>query len=142
MTALTMSRAEREAFLADVHVAILAVESTDRPPTATPVWYLYTPGGDVLISTDTTTRKYALLTAAGGATLCAQRETVPYAYVSVDGPVSIEPSTEEFRLELALRYLEADLARGYVESTASENHVLVRLSPQRWWTTDYAKLPS
>jgi PPOX class probable F420-dependent enzyme len=139
MSTLTMSRAEREAFLADVHVAVLAVESVNGPPMATPVWYLYTPGGDVLISTDTTTIKYRLLSGAGRATLCVQRETVPYAYVSVTGSVSIEPSTEDLRLELALRYLEADLARGYVESTVGEDHVLVRLSPQRWWTTDYSK---
>ena len=60
MTALSMSQAEREAFLAAVHVGVLAVESVDGPPVATPVWYLYEAGGDVLISTDTSTRKYTL----------------------------------------------------------------------------------
>ena len=135
-----MSRAEREAFLADVHVAVLAVESEDGPPTTAPVWYLYTPGGDVLISTDASSTKCVLMTSAGRATLCVQREQLPYAYVSVDGPVSIEPSTEEFRLEMALRYLDESYARGYVETTAGDGHVMVRLSPQRWRTTDYAKV--
>ena len=107
-----MSRAEREAFLADVHVGVLAVESEDGPPTAAPVWYLYTPGGDVLISTDGSSTKCVLMAAAGRATLCVQRERRPYAYVSVDGPVSIEPSTEEFRLEMALRYLDETLCPG------------------------------
>ena len=45
MTALSMSQAEREEFLADVHVGVLAVESADGPPTVTPVWYLYDAGG-------------------------------------------------------------------------------------------------
>jgi PPOX class probable F420-dependent enzyme len=141
MSALTMDRAEREGFLADVHVGVLAVEADDGPPMATPVWYLYAPGGDVLISTDGRSTKSALLAAAGQATLCVQRDELPYAYVSVDGAVAIEPSTEEFRLEMALRYLGAELAAAFVESTASEDHVLVRLTPQRWRTTDYAKAP-
>ena len=141
MSALTMDRADREAFLADVHVGVLAVESANGAPTTTPVWYLYAPGGDVLISTDLHSTKRALLAAAGRATLCAQRDALPYAYVSVDGPVAIEPSTEEFRLEMALRYLGAELAADFVEATEGEEHVLVRLTPQRWRTTDYAKLP-
>jgi len=140
MTALAMSQAEREAFLAAVHVGVLAVESVDGPPVATPVWYLYEAGGDVLISTDTSTKKYRLMQSAGRATLCAQREALPHAYVSVHGPVTIEPSTEEFRLEMAMRYVDERFARGYVESTAGDDHVMVRLSPQRWYTTDYAKL--
>ena len=140
MTALSMSQAEREAFLAAEHVGVLAVESVDGPPVATPVWYLYEAGGDVLISTDTSTKKYRLMESAGRATLCAQREALPYAYVSVDGPVTIEPSTEEFRLEMAMRYVDERFATGYVESTAGDDHVMVRLSPQRWYTTDYAKL--
>jgi PPOX class probable F420-dependent enzyme len=140
MSELSMGRAEREEFLADVHVGVLAVESEDGPPTATPVWYLYSPEGVVLISTDARSTTCALLAAAGRATLCVQREAQPYAYVSVEGTVSIEPSTEEFRLEMALRYLDEELARGYVESTAGDSHVMVRLSPQRWRTTDYAKL--
>ena len=135
-----MSQTEREEFLAKVHVGVLAVESADGPPVVTPVWYLYEVGGDVLISTDTSTKKFTLLRAAGRATLCAQREELPYAYVTVDGPVTIEPSTEEFRLEMALRYVDEGFAKGYVESTAGEDHVMIRLSPRRWHTTDYGKL--
>ena len=93
----------------------------------------------MLISTDAPSTKCALMAAVGRATLCVQREQLPYAYVSVDGPVSIEPSTEEFRLEMALRYLDPGYARGYVEATAGDGHVMVRLAPQRWRTTDYAK---
>ena len=140
MTALTMSQTEREEFLAKVHVGVLAMESADGPPVVTPVWYLYEVGGDVLISTDTSTKKFTLLRAAGRATLCAQREELPYAYVTVDGPVTIEPSTEEFRLEMALRYVDEGFAKGYVESTAGEDHVMIRLAPRRWHTTDYGKL--
>jgi nitroimidazol reductase NimA-like FMN-containing flavoprotein (pyridoxamine 5'-phosphate oxidase superfamily) len=37
----SMTKAEREAFLADVHVAVLAVDEPGRGPMAIPVWYLY-----------------------------------------------------------------------------------------------------
>ena len=43
---LTMSRAEREEFLAGVHVGVLSVASGDGGgPLAVPVWYAYQPGG-------------------------------------------------------------------------------------------------
>ena len=46
MSEFTMSKAEREAFLAGVHVGVLAVERDDGPPLASPVWYRYWPGGE------------------------------------------------------------------------------------------------
>jgi hypothetical protein len=53
----TMSRAEREQFLAGVHVGVLSVGSADGPRTlAVPVWYSYQPGGRVSVITGRTTR--------------------------------------------------------------------------------------
>ena len=44
----TMSRAEREEFLAGLHVGVLSVASPDgRGPLTVPVWYTYQPGGTV-----------------------------------------------------------------------------------------------
>ena len=45
MGALQMSTTERESFLAELHVGVLAVERTDGPPVVTPVWYRYEPSG-------------------------------------------------------------------------------------------------
>jgi len=42
-SALSMSRSEREAFLADVHVCVLAIERTGQAPLAVPIWYDYDP---------------------------------------------------------------------------------------------------
>jgi nitroimidazol reductase NimA-like FMN-containing flavoprotein (pyridoxamine 5'-phosphate oxidase superfamily) len=45
---VSMDHAEREAFLADVHVGVLTVVAgAGRGPLATPVWYSYRPGGPV-----------------------------------------------------------------------------------------------
>ena len=80
---LSMSRAEREAFLAETHVAILSVAEPGRGPLAIPVWYEYEPGRDVRIVTGGKSRKMTLLRAAGRATLCVQDEKPPYRYVTV-----------------------------------------------------------
>ena len=64
---LSMSRAERETFLAETHVAILSVAEAGRGPLAVPVWYEYEPGRDVRIVTGGKSRKMSALRAAAGA---------------------------------------------------------------------------
>ena len=69
-------------------------------------------------------------------------ESLPYAYVTVEGPVVFGEITEgEERLQLAACYLGEEMGRGNVETTADVDNVLVTLTPQRWRTTDYAKIP-
>ena len=48
---LAMTRSEREAFLADVHVGIISIENPGRGPLSVPIWYLYEPGGEIAIVT-------------------------------------------------------------------------------------------
>ena len=45
--ALTMTKEEREAFLADVHVAVVSVVEDGHGPLVVPIWYSYEPGGEV-----------------------------------------------------------------------------------------------
>ena len=82
----TMSAAEREQFLAGLHVGILSVAEDTRGPIAVPVWYDYQPGGQVSVITGRSSRKARALRAAGRMSLCAQDEAPPYRYVSVEGP--------------------------------------------------------
>jgi PPOX class probable F420-dependent enzyme len=139
MTALSMTKSEREAFLAAVHVAVLAVGRDDGPPLMTPVWYRYPPGGDVEFTIAGDSAKAQLLAASGRASLCAQSEALPYAYVTVDGPVEITDSSSEVREDIAIRYLGAELGATYLASTTDVGSILVRLRPERWLTVDYAK---
>src|SRR5262245_53789442 len=101
-----MSRAEREAFLADVHVGVLTVYVGEgRGPLATPVWYNYQPGGLVSINTGAGSGKARAIAAAGRFSLCAQDEAPPYKYVTVEGPAVIEPAELADRVSIARRYL-------------------------------------
>ncbi len=137
-----MSKAERETFLADLHVGVLSVACPNRGPLTVPVWYHYAAGGVVRLVTGGTSRKAALLRQAGRATLCAQTETPPYKYVSVEGPVQIEQTDVAAEVRgLAVRYLGEQLADWYMQSAAAElpSSVLITLTPEHWATVDYAK---
>jgi nitroimidazol reductase NimA-like FMN-containing flavoprotein (pyridoxamine 5'-phosphate oxidase superfamily) len=142
---LAMSKDEREAFLAALHVGVISLEEPGRGPLTVPIWYAYEPGGDVRFLTDRDSRKGRLLRVGRRISFLAQSEQVPYAYVSVEGPiVSIEASDRDRdALPIAQRYLGAELGRQYVAATAEERNaggsVLVRMRPERWLTVDYKK---
>ena len=122
---LTMTKEEREAFLADVHVGVISVAEDGHGPLTVPVWYSYEPGGEIRIITARKSRKRQLLERAGRFSLCAQTETLPYKYVSVEGPIVTieEADLERDRRPLARRYLGADGGDRYIEST---RHLVVR----------------
>jgi nitroimidazol reductase NimA-like FMN-containing flavoprotein (pyridoxamine 5'-phosphate oxidase superfamily) len=138
----TMTKDEREAYLADVHVGVLAVAEEGRGPCAVPVWYRYTPGDVVRITVPPQARKTPLLRKAGRASLVVQTETAPNKYVSVEGPVEVleAPVAEEQKI-IAERYLGERRAARYLASMPGlEHELLVLLKPERWWSVDFAKL--
>ena len=142
---LAMTKAERETFLADVHVGIIAIAEVGRAPLAVPIWYGYEPGGEVYIITERSSHKGRLLERSRRFSLCAQTEAPPYKYVSVEGPVtSIEKADREHHARpIARRYLGEELGDRYIESTTGEGNgddlVVIRMQPERWLTVDYAK---
>ncbi len=136
---LSMSRAEREEFLTGLHVGVLSVASPDgRGPLTAPVWYTYQPGGTVNVSTGRGTRKALAIEAAGRVSLCAQEERPPYKYVTVEGPVFIEESTDAERLELARRYLGPEGGDAYIAANPGGSQIMVRMTPEQWLTRDYS----
>jgi PPOX class probable F420-dependent enzyme len=141
----TMTRAEREAFLADVHVGVLSLVEPGRGPLSAPIWYGYEPGGAIWLVTGRNSRKGRLLRPGVRVSFVVQTETPPYRYVSVEGPVtSVEPSTGEAdERRLAHRYLGREGGDAYMAATAdrraTEPNVLVRIQPERWLSVDYRK---
>ncbi len=134
-----MTVAEREAFLADVHVGILAIERPGRGPLALPIWYQYR-DGVVEIGMSGDSLKAQLLRAAGRATLTAQTETPPYRYVSVEGRVEVLAEQRD-DLEMATRYLGPELGRWYADNNPSTaSSVVVQLHCDTWTTMDFGKL--
>jgi len=137
---VTMSQAERETFLAGVHVGVLAVVSQhDNGPLATPVWYSYSPGGLVSLITGSTSRKARAIAAAGRFSLCAQDEAPPYKYVTVEGPAVIEPAELAERTALARRYLGTEGGDAYIAANPDVDDVVIRMAPEHWQTADFSK---
>lgn len=139
---LAMSKQEREAFLAETHVAVISVAEEGRGPLAVPVWYAYEPGGEVRFVTGGSSRKARLIRAAPRLSLCVQTETPPYRYVTVEGPVTIgTPDYERDVRAVALRYLGPQMGEIYLAATAAERagSILVSLRPAHWLSVDYGK---
>jgi uncharacterized protein len=136
-----MTRAEKERFLADVHIGVLSIPQAGRGPLTVPVWYDYTPGGEFWFLTGADSRKGKLLTEGVRVSLCAQTEMPPYKYVSVEGPVvSIAPSDREtLARPMARRYLGRQRGDQYVDAGEAEASIVVRVNPEHWLAVDYGK---
>jgi PPOX class probable F420-dependent enzyme len=134
------SEIERQEFLADKHVAVLSVAATEgRPPASVPIWYDYTPGGNVRIMTGASSRKARLITQTGAVTLVVQREEPPYQYVVVEGTVveTTNPAPADLQESIAIRYLGEEGGRAFVKSMEGVEEVLFTIRPDRWLSADF-----
>lgn len=139
---LAMTTGERDLFLADLHVGVVAVEQDGSAPLSVPIWYDYAPGIGLWLITSDTSLKAQQIRAAGRFTLVAQSEVPPnYRYVSVDGPV-VEIREAELERDLrpmARRYLGKDLGDQYAAASGSDGQSVYLMRPERWRTVDYQK---
>ena len=137
---VSMSRAEREAFLAEVHVGVLAVAAGQGSgPLLTPVWYSYEPGGRVSVSTGGSSNKARAIAAAGRFSLCAQDEAPPYKYVTVEGRAVIEPAELAGRIAIARRYLGIEGGDAFIAANPGVDEVMIQMMPERWQSADFSK---
>ncbi|GAA0432827.1 pyridoxamine 5'-phosphate oxidase family protein [Streptomyces luteireticuli] len=137
---MTLSPQERERFLAEPHIGALSVvERPDRAPLTVPIWYQYTPGGELWVRTGPDSRKARAIRSAGRFALMVQRTEPTVRYVSVEGPVTrTAPDSEERSRELAARYLPEDKVADYVAYDRARlgGHVLVFMRPEHWVSAD------
>ncbi len=137
---LSMSVAEREAFLADLHVGIVSIARGERGPLTVPIWYDYTPGGTVWMITNEKSLKGQCLQDVSRISLCAQTEQAPYKYVSVEGAFTTEAVAEGQLLAMAQRYLGEEMGKAYAAGSEGESgSMVVRMQTERWLTVDYSK---
>ena len=140
MSDASLSVRDRELFLAEPHIAALAVSAgPDRGPLTLPIWYQYQPGGEVWVLTEAKSRKVRLIEAAGRFSLMAERRVPTNRYVSVEGPVTrIVPCTDELLVEMTERYLTPERVPAYLELARTEfgEQVAIYLRPERWLAAD------
>lgn len=139
-----MTREEREAFLAGIHVGVLSVDEPGRGPLSVPVWYLYQPGGEIVVVTRPQARKARLLSAGTRVAFLAQSEEMPPKYVTVQGRVvSAAPADIARDVKPVVRkYLGAEVGDAYVDGTRPNgtDEIVVRIRPERWYSRDFSRV--
>jgi uncharacterized protein len=135
---------QRQKFLSAARIGVLAVasERPDRAPVTAPIWYTYTPGGDLLVITGKATRKGRAIEAARRFSMTVQEERLPYRYVMVEGPV-VEIRAVDLDADLApmaVRYLGEEVGRAYAQDWlgwgGAESDLVYVIKPQYWNTAD------
>ncbi len=134
----TMSDGERDDFLDERRVAVLAIQRDGKGPLCAPVWYRRSGDGGFEVAMADASAKAGLLRASGRATLCIQDEGRPYRYVTAEGPVSLRVLSHEERHEIltdiASRYLGERAGAAYADNFPGHEEALVSLTVERWRT--------
>ena len=140
MSDLKMSVVERAQFLADVHVAIIAIERKGTSPLAVPIWYHIDDAGDVVIWTERGSLKERYIRESGQYTLVVHRAEPPYTYVSVGGPAIIRENVgpDDVR-PIVERYVPSGKIDAYLLGAFNDNAILITMRPKHWSTADYGK---
>ena len=137
---MTLSIEEREQFLAEPHIGALSVaERPDRAPLTVPIWYQYSPGGELWVLTAPGARKTRAIEATGRFSLMVQRTEPTIRYVSVEGPViRTGAGGGERSREMAARYISPDKVADYLEYERAQlgEHIAIYMRPEHWLSAD------
>lgn len=133
-----MSRAMTDeqamAFLAHgTRTGKVATTRADGRPHVAPIWFIVD-GDDVVFMTGADTLKGKTLRRDPRAALVVDLEEPPYAFVVVEGTVSLSADLEEMlplSIAIAKRYVAADQAEGFGRRNAVDGELLVRLHPDK-----------
>ncbi len=141
MSSLSMTKREREAYLASVKLGVVSIPEDGCGPLSVPVWYDYEPGGELRFVTGKESYKAKLLHRATRISVCVHDARAPYKYVSVEGPIiAIEkPDWERDIRQLAHFHLGQQGGDQHTEWMKGHESILVRMKPERWFTVDYSK---
>jgi hypothetical protein len=128
---------EREAFLAGVHVGVISVDVSQEQhaPLSVPIWYEFDPTVGVSVMTVRSSRKGRAIEQVGRYALVAQRESMPYGYVSVEGPVVSVRAVEDGDFErLARRYFGKAMGAAYASTFDLTDAAWYTMTPEHWYT--------
>ena len=126
------TNAEREEFLKQPHVAVLATIGPGNRPHAVPIWYLYEDGRFVM-STRRGSQKHLNVDRNCQAVLVIDDREPPYYAVMIQGTVEVGPSfTPETQLRMSTRYLGEKAGRAYRQQSSSGESLTIIFNPERF----------
>jgi PPOX class probable F420-dependent enzyme len=129
-----MTDDEALAFLAHgTRTGKVATTRADGRPHVAPIWFVVD-GGDVVFMTGAGTLKGKTLLRDPRGALVVDLEEPPYAFVLVEGTVSLSTDLEEMlplSIAIARRYVGEGQAEDFGRRNAVEGELLVRLHPDK-----------
>jgi PPOX class probable F420-dependent enzyme len=132
--AVAMTQAEIRTFLTTgTRTAKLAVVGSDGAARVVPVWFVLD-GDDLVFTTGHDSVKAKAMRRDSRVCLVVDAETPPYAFVQVNGTVTMSQTMDEMlRLATAIgrRYMGIDRAKEFGLRNAVPEEVLVRVTPTK-----------
>jgi PPOX class probable F420-dependent enzyme len=117
-----------------VRPAVLATVRADGRAHLAPIWFDVDDDGSIVWNTGESTVKGRNPRRTGRASLCIDDDRPPYAFVTIEGPVTIDDNLEEVRAwaaRLGGRYMGADRAEEYGARNGVPGELVVRLHPEK-----------
>jgi PPOX class probable F420-dependent enzyme len=132
--AAAMTDEQARAFLAaGTRTGKLATTRVDGRPHVAPVWFVLD-GADLVFMTGANTVKGRTLARDPRAALTVDLEEPPYAFVTVEGSVTISEDLQEMlplSIAIARRYVPESEAEQFGRRNAVAGELLVRLRPEK-----------
>jgi PPOX class probable F420-dependent enzyme len=129
----TLTPQSRAFLMEGTRTGKLATVRADGRPHVVPIWFVL--DGDTLVfNTGDSSVKAANMRRSPRVTLCVDDETPPYAYIMVEGTVSISDDPGEllyWATQIGGRYMGAARAEEYGRRNGVPGELLVRLSPTK-----------
>jgi PPOX class probable F420-dependent enzyme len=136
---MPLSEAQRESFLKEARVAVLATVRADGAPHAVPVWYEYA-GGSFYIISGRRAAKVRHIRRVSRASLCIDDRTAPYKAVVVWGKAAVsEKGVREMAYRIAERYLGPEEGAKEAETWLTEPSVIIEVTPEGMTSWDYGQ---
>ncbi|HEY2271155.1 MAG TPA: PPOX class F420-dependent oxidoreductase [Jatrophihabitantaceae bacterium] len=130
-----MSRERAYEFLAEgTRTGKLATTRPDGRPHVAPIWFVLD-GDDLVFNTGAETVKGRSLRRDARAALTVDLEEPPYAFVTVEGTVTIEDEPAQmlpYSIEIGRRYMGDERGEEFGRRNAVEGELLIRLHPTRF----------
>src|SRR6266436_1556846 len=134
-----MKKREIAEFLAEPHIAVVAVTAPDGAPHAVPTWYEYR-RGEACFITDATAFKHKCLQHDPRVTLCVDTRKPPYKAVILKGRATMEEAVADELVErMSILYMGKKLGREYAKQFKGDMVVIVRFKPERVISWDYTE---